>query len=420
MNDYSAANDSRGGTDFSYDNASVSQAQNFKTSDSYSAVPHADGQISSININIAGKPALSLYNDSSADAFCYDFRGSLKSVFGDNSNCKSVNCYDTWGSPYSSGNQLSFSNAAGIINTDILFYNLAQRDYAPALKTFITMDSARDGLNWFSYCACDPVNYYDKSGQEKLSFSEEENLNYAIAIMDTLARFNRDEYLEAGEDYFIPSTYNCAEVSFAVDRIGAKIAGMENYSELATVFDTKFSEGNISGAANSVWSGDFYENTSGAVRNTSSGYDRDCLRNMEAYKAANGSYENEEAHDSLVAMKNDAIKALSNPDNVSVGTVLAWQKSENPCPDNASKNWKGHTITVIARSFDASGNITGFAYIEGHYGGNATRIGYMNVGGSKIADYDGGITTIDSIYGNYVGTFEIESSNAIKSGGCAK
>lgn len=44
------------------------------------------------------------------------------------------------------------------------FVYLRNRYYDPSIGSFITEDSAKDGLNWYAYCANDPVNYIDPLG----------------------------------------------------------------------------------------------------------------------------------------------------------------------------------------------------------------------------------------------------------------
>ena len=43
-------------------------------------------------------------------------------------------------------------------------YNYGYRDYSPSHARFTTVDPIRDGINWFSYCNGDPVNFVDLWG----------------------------------------------------------------------------------------------------------------------------------------------------------------------------------------------------------------------------------------------------------------
>ena len=86
-----------------------------------------------------------------------------------------------------------------------------------------------------------------------------------------------------------------------------------------------------------------------------------------------------------------------------------------------SGNWTGHTLTVLARCFDKNGNLIGFAYLEGHQGeDHLTEIGYMSLQPDDLGRYD-----LDSWYGDFLGAYEIESSDKhweslIKNNNCSK
>jgi len=65
-----------------------------------------------------------------------------------------VSNYDVYGSEYTVKYNL-FSN----------IINAGYRDFISSLKTFTSEDPVRDGANWYSYCAGDPVNYFDNDGR---------------------------------------------------------------------------------------------------------------------------------------------------------------------------------------------------------------------------------------------------------------
>ena len=372
-------------------------------------------------LNIGDSPSVLLYPDRSLEVIANDFRGNAAAVFRTNSDCTSIMEYDTWGNPLKTGKKEAFSGARGKIRSDLLFYNLSARDYCPELKCFTSMDLARDGSNWFAYCACDPVNYRDTSGFKKNSASDLENFDYTYAIMSVASDFSIFDYYSEGDSYFIPSSFDCADVSFAIDNIAAWYAGMKDYSDKAAAFNNAMEASCIAEASSSVCSSDFFgSDYQDSFRKTSDGYDRNTLRSYSEEVWETKSLSNVSAYISEMRNKAEAFRALSNPNVVSPGTVLAW-KSSDTADEYGNSNWKGHTLTVVARTFDDKGYVTGFAYIEGHTGGNKTRIGYMNVASdSSIPDYNGNVYNIDSWYGNYLGTFEIESSVNTKGGGCGK
>ena len=66
---------------------------------------------------------------------------------------------------------------------------LRARYYDPSTGSFITEDPARDGVNWYSYCAGNPVNLWDPSGM----FDEDTRLKYGdknadVAVLQSVLR----------------------------------------------------------------------------------------------------------------------------------------------------------------------------------------------------------------------------------------
>ena len=376
---------------------------------------------SCVFLNIGKTSSVLLYSNKEVEVAVSDYTGNNCAVFSSDSNCSCIMDYDIWGNPLQSGKLESYSNSKGKNEAGLLFYNLGARDYCPEIKCFTSMDCARDGSSWFAYCACDPLNYKDSSGLKKKSASELENYDYEMAIISLAVGFSLLDYSAEGDSYFIPGSCDCADVSAVMDYLAANMAGLENYSSRASEFAELYSSGDLKGALASICSSDFFNgNNIDSLINTSKGFDRDALKNYVNYFSKNGEYENVSAYISQMRSMADAISALSNPNFVSPGTVLVWSKSDTPAP-GSPKSWQGHTLTVVARTFDSRGYVTGFAYIEGHTGGNQTKIGYMNISkDSNIPDYDGNVYHIDSWYGDYKGTYEFDSTDALDGGGCGK
>ena len=378
-------------------------------------------------LNLCGGASLCFYTGTSAgsitgskvDVVTTDYRGNANAVFSESSECSFIMEYDVWGNPVKTGKSESFSGSTGKFCSDLLFYNLFSRDYCPELKCFTSMDFAKDGSNWFSFCSCDPVNFCDSSGFKKNSLTDKEAYDYARAIISFAYEFSVMDYYAEGNSYYIPSCFDCADVSFAMDCLASMYAGLESNSEKAAAFRNAFAKGDVNEAAAAICSSDFFSGDSNSFRKTSDGFDRDLLANFKAYYNEYGEYKDVSAYISEMRNRADAISSLRNPNIITPGTVLVWAKSDNPTV-NSNKDWKGHTMTVVARTFDDKGYVTGFAYIEGHTGGGKTRIGYMNVTSDyAIHDYDGNVYTIDSWYGNYLGTYEIEGVYT-RNGGCGK
>jgi RHS repeat-associated protein len=377
-----------------------------------------------VYLNLSGSPSVVLYpKDSdfynSLELITSDFRGNSRVVFGADSDCSSLMEYDTWGNVIQKGKNLNFSGSTGNNFSGLLFYNLSNRDYSPEMKSFISMDPAKDGSNWFAYCACDPVNYRDSNGLEKTCMTELEKFDYAYAVLCYAYEFSILDYNTYGNSYFIPESFDCADVSYTMDCFASMYAGLENNIGKSGAFMTAFLSGNINAAAKVICSSDFFNENNTSFIKTSAGYDRNALRKYRS-EVSKGDLTNVSSYISEMRNKADTLRILSNPNFISPGTVLVFRKSDTPA-ENDSGNWVGHTLTVVARVFNDRGDVTGFSYIEGHTNGGKTRIGFINVSpDSKVPDFDGKPHNIDSWFGAFVGTFEKSGNSSRIGGGCGK
>ena len=79
-----------------------------------------------------------------------------------------MRCYtyeDAFGtSTYSADDTNPFRYAGQYYDRESQSYYLRARYYLPRYGRFTAEDPARDGLNWYTYCADNPVQYYDPSG----------------------------------------------------------------------------------------------------------------------------------------------------------------------------------------------------------------------------------------------------------------
>ncbi len=115
--------------------------------------------------------------------YATDLLGSISSETDDYGVQKALYSYDVFGSLVSG--ELSYQNDFGYLgnqrDSTSKLYNYGYRDYSPQLSRFTTKDPIRDGFNWFSYCASDPVNfvdidglyYYSANGQESITNTKE-------------------------------------------------------------------------------------------------------------------------------------------------------------------------------------------------------------------------------------------------------
>ncbi|MBR7079278.1 MAG: RHS repeat-associated core domain-containing protein, partial [Treponema sp.] len=92
-------------------------------------------------------------------------------------------------------------------------YNFGFRDYNPNTATFTTEDPIRDGLNWYTYCAGDPVNFVDMWGLKVLDVSR------------TLKQESEGSKLKIGNSNETIYKVGCVLTSYV--RIAREISGRE-------------------------------------------------------------------------------------------------------------------------------------------------------------------------------------------------
>ena len=95
-----------------------------------------------------------------------DILGSTRSVTDNHGIQESYYDYDIFGSPvagdFTTGADYGYLGKPYDSITGL--YNYGYRDYSPQTVRFTTVDSIRDGSNWFAYVNNDPVNYVDLDG----------------------------------------------------------------------------------------------------------------------------------------------------------------------------------------------------------------------------------------------------------------
>ena len=111
----------------------------------------------------------------SSDWTDYDFadylyqknaHGDVTALIDNNGNVNRYYRYDAFGIPgsYSADDTNPFLYAGQYYDRESQSYYLRARYYLPRYGRFTAEDPARDGLNWYTYCANNPVRYYDPSG----------------------------------------------------------------------------------------------------------------------------------------------------------------------------------------------------------------------------------------------------------------
>jgi len=80
------------------------------------------------------------------------------------------------------------------------------RDYAPSLSRFTTPDPIRDGYNWYTYCASDPINFVDLWG-----------LSYLDGLSETMKQITNNESTLYGMPQNVKTTLAIATVKRSAD-----------------------------------------------------------------------------------------------------------------------------------------------------------------------------------------------------------
>ncbi len=122
-----------------------------------------------------GEP-VAMSADGDTSYFGTDILGSVRSVTDKYGAVKAQYEYDAFGSPYLANleNDVGFGYCGKVYDSATGLYDYGFRDYVPNSAWFTTVDTIRDGSNWYSYCMNDAVNYvdlwglfyYDEEGQQ--------------------------------------------------------------------------------------------------------------------------------------------------------------------------------------------------------------------------------------------------------------
>ena len=121
--------------------------------------------------NMSTPAALSMLGTDSAERYSLfsDAAGSVKAC-GKNDGSQNIFSYDAFGAPLSASGTTAAARIYGFAGKKSLditsLYDFGYRDYSPSATRFTTSDPVRDGLNWYTYCGGDPVNWVDRLGLE--------------------------------------------------------------------------------------------------------------------------------------------------------------------------------------------------------------------------------------------------------------
>ena len=111
--------------------------------------------------------ALERTNDSNSTYYVYNGHGDVAQLANYVGGITKNYTYDAFGNEVSptAGDTNPFRYCGEYFDTQSGTYYLRARYYNPSTGRFTTEDPIRDGLNWYAYCAGNPVTFNDPSGQ---------------------------------------------------------------------------------------------------------------------------------------------------------------------------------------------------------------------------------------------------------------
>ena len=331
-----------------------------------------------------------------------DSRGSVTASSDSYSDVNSICDYDCWGNPIVNNKNIDFNSSLSVLNSDFVFYDLGFRDYSPIFKCFTSEDPAQDGMNWYAYCSCDPINFIDDLGltREELTKSEQLQFEYHVTLF---AAFDKEEYKKNNLSAGIPKGYDCADVSSLVNIKANNAAGIETSSEKLKEFEKEHERLSAKSTDNSIGKNykiatvDFIKDTEG----------NNFRKSVEGYSYTEKWSKSEN--------RTKTLEMLSNPDNVSPGSVMMWKNPNNP-DLNSENGWTGHAATVLAREFDSNGNVRGVIVIQGHTNGTSTELSYISFKNGSAFEWN---NHLDVYAGDFYGMYAIEKKQ-VSEKKCAK
>ena len=103
--------------------------------------------------------------------YLYNVRGDVIQLLGFDGVVDKTYDYDAYGNEYARdlGDSNPFRYCGEYYDTETGFIYLRARYYDPMVGRFTSVDPIKDGLNWYSYCYNNPVNYVDLNGEKPFS-----------------------------------------------------------------------------------------------------------------------------------------------------------------------------------------------------------------------------------------------------------
>ena len=236
--------------------------------------------------------------------------------------------------------------------------------------------------------------------REELTKSEQLQFEYHVTLF---AAFDKEEYKKNNISAGIPKGYDCADVSSLVNIKANNAAGIETSSEKLKEFEKEHERLSAKSTDNSIGKNykiatvDFIKDTEG----------NNFRKSVEGYSYTEKWSKSEN--------RTKTLEMLSNPDNVSPGSVMMWKNPNNP-DLNSENGWTGHAATVLAREFDSNGNVRGVIVIQGHTNGTSTELSYISFKNGSAFEWN---NHLDVYAGDFYGMYAIEKKQ-VSEKKCAK
>ena len=145
---------------------------------------------------------LNRIKDNYGSHYVYNSHGDITKITNGNGAVVRSYDYDAFGveKDESSTDLNPFRYCGEYYDTETGNIYLRARYYDPSIGSFITEDPARDGVNWYSYCAGNPVNYIDPSGMILKIVGTPQFTNDIIGYLTELTNYTFREFTGEGSE----------------------------------------------------------------------------------------------------------------------------------------------------------------------------------------------------------------------------
>ena len=121
---------------------------------------------------------------SDTNLYLYNIRGDVIQLVGFDGEVAKTYDYDAYGNELQRdlNDENPFRYCGEYYDTETGFIYLRARYYDPMVGRFTSVDPIKDGLNWYAYCAGNPVAFVDPTGEslENVNIEEQNSENEAV------------------------------------------------------------------------------------------------------------------------------------------------------------------------------------------------------------------------------------------------